>query len=134
MKNVHPNSREAYRAETYKLSRRAQLVLGVFRSAWQRDPDNASLTARDVLMRARKLDAALPYDLNSVRPRITELQQATQEQIAAGLTFVEGIERAGNAYDKYSGKRVSRWRYYLRRESRATDGLELFDYVDRKVS
>jgi len=80
--NVHQNSITAFHAGAVHLSRRAKNILGVFRDIEE------PMTDRDV---AELMGFS---DMNSVRPRITELCDA-------GL-----IEEVGSAKCKVTGKTV----------------------------
>lgn len=80
--NVHANSRRTYHEEGYKLGKRALDVLAYYRN------QSAPVTDRVCM-------AALGFtDMNSVRPRITEL-------IEAGF-----MREVGSALDYVTGKRV----------------------------
>lgn len=79
---VHANSRRTYYEEGHNLGKRALQVLGYYKAAGRPMPDRDCMNA-------------LGYnDMNSVRPRITEL-------VKAGL-----LREAGSTIDYKTGKKV----------------------------
>jgi len=81
--NVHSNSRKCYAEERPKLGKRAEEIVKV----WERY-DVTTLTDRDIM------EMLYFKDMNSVRPRITEL-------IKAGL-----LRECGSTIDSVTGKKV----------------------------
>lgn len=116
---MHENSMEAYALGRQRMGRRTQLVLDVFRLEWENH--GRGLTARQCLERARRIDHNVPYDLNSVRPRITGLCSTVREAQRSGSAVPAGLVECGTVRDSVSGKKVAVWRY----SAPATEGAQL---------